>query len=97
MKGLINFQGNGSVLAHTIALILKEKYNVNIVSDCVIVSVVANNVKHNEQIQKVHNLISTNESIYMIHFGANNLSLSCVVNKNYGLELMESLHSNLIA
>lgn len=76
---------------------LKEKYNVNVVSDCVIVSVVANNVKHNEQIQKVHNLISTKQSIYMIHFGANNLSLSYVVDKNYGLELMESLHSNLIA
>jgi len=75
---------------------LKEKYNVNIVYDCVIVSVVANDVKHNEEIQKVHNLISLKESIYMIHFGANNLSLSYVVNKNYGLELMETLHSNLI-
>jgi aspartate kinase len=75
---------------------LKEKYIVNVVTDCVIVSVVANDVKHNEQIQKVHNLISTKESIYMIHFGANNLSLSYVVNKNYGLELMETLHSNLI-
>jgi aspartate kinase len=75
---------------------LREKYSVNIMYDCMIVSVIANNVKHNEQIQKVHNLISLKESIHMIHYGANNLSVSYVVNKNYGLELMETLHYNLI-
>jgi aspartate kinase len=76
---------------------LKAKYNIKIISDCAIVSIIANNVKHNGQIQKVHNLISENESIHMIHYGANNLSLSYVVDKNYGLKLMEVLHSNLIA
>jgi aspartate kinase len=75
---------------------LKEKYNVILIPDCVIVSVIANNVRQNEKIQKVHNLISTKEEIHIIHFGANNLSLSYVVNKNYALELMETLHSNLI-
>ena len=75
---------------------LQKKYSLNIIHDCAIISIIASNVKNNEQIQKIHNLISTKQSIYMIHYGANNLSLSYVVNKNYGLELMETLHSNLI-
>jgi aspartate kinase len=75
---------------------LTEKYTVKMISECVVVSVVANDVKHNEKIQNIHKLIGCVEPIYMIHYGSNNLSLSWVINKNYCTELMNILHTNLI-
>ncbi len=76
--------------------ILREKYTVKVISNCTIVSIIANDVKNNEQIQKIHNYINPGEPVHMIHYGSNNFTLSYVVNESYGTELMKIFHSILI-
>lgn len=76
---------------------LSDRYKVNCISDCAIVSVIADNVMHNKNIQKVHDVIDeTDEPIYVTHFGANNLTLSYVVNSTYADKLSKLLHYRLI-
>lgn len=75
---------------------LREKYTVKIITDCTIVSIVANDVKNNEQLHKIHSFVSLEEPVHMIHYGANNLTLSYVVNELYGVKLMETFHTVLI-
>jgi aspartate kinase len=75
---------------------LKNKYIVNVIKNCSIVSVIASDVKHNKSIQQIHSLIMLKKPFHIIHYGATNLSLSWVVDSDCELELMNLLHSQLI-
>lgn len=76
---------------------LSKKYKVNVIEDCAIVSIIADNVSHNKNIQKIHEVIDElDEPIYVTHYGSNNLTLSYVVNMSYADKLTKVLHNRLI-
>lgn len=80
--------------------ILSEKYDVGLIKNCDIISIVADDVLNNEQIH--NSLLFQNlkqnykENIYMIHYSSNNLTLSLVVNNTIKDLLINELHSCFI-
>ena len=76
---------------------LIEKYKVNVIQNCTTVNIVADNVRKNPQIRKIHDLIDTiHENIHVIHYGANNMSLSYVVDESFADNLTKQFHELLI-
>lgn len=74
---------------------LITKYDVNVISNCNTVSIVANNNKC--ILQKTHVAIidKFKHPIHMYHYGDNNLSLSFVIDNNASDELISLLHGEL--
>lgn len=76
---------------------LNKKYDVNVIDNCAIVSIIADHVSHNKKIQSIHQLIDElDEPIYVTHYGSNDMTLSYVVNESYAHKLINMLHNNLI-
>lgn len=76
-------------------------YKVNMVENCSIVSIIADNINNNLKVQNVHKLVSElisglNERIYITHYSSNNMTLSYVVNEKYSLRIAKLLHEQLI-
>lgn len=79
---------------------LSKKYDVELIENCDIISIVADDVLNNE---KIHNSplfqnLKQNykENIHMIHYSSNNLTLSLVVNNTIKDLLINELHSFFI-
>jgi aspartate kinase len=76
---------------------LKKKYDISMITNCGIVSIIADDISHNIYVQNVHSVISeSDEPIYITHYGANNLTLSFVINDSYADRLTTKLHDELI-
>lgn len=75
---------------------LSERYEVNLIQNCSIISIIADNVLQNEKIQKISNMINFNKlNIYMIHPSSNKLALSYVISNEDSINFANSLHNIL--
>ena len=79
---------------HLIKHKLKEKYNVEIIFDTSIVSIVANNIKLITNIGDIFK-ISNKYNIITTSYSSNDMSLSFVLPKKESIELIEQLHEAL--
>ena len=76
---------------------LNKKYNVKIIDECGIVSIIANDIRNNKKLLNIHSIIyDEDEPIHIIQYGANNLTISFVINETYAKVLTKKLHVELI-
>lgn len=76
---------------------LDRNYDVNVISDCATISVIADNVNSNSDIRKAHSMLDHfKHPIHITQNSANNLSLSFVVDSSIGEKLLTFLHRELI-
>jgi aspartate kinase len=77
---------------------LCEKYDVNLIKNCAIVTIIADKISHNKSVQLCHQLINeiSSEPIHITDFGSNNLTVSYVINMLYADTLLNILHKELI-
>lgn len=79
-------------------LALAESYQVNVITNCAIVSIIAENVLYNKKIDKARRLV-LEKKIKPIHISvpsSNNLTWSFVVDENSSQELASLLHEYFI-
>jgi len=76
--------------------ILKEKYEVNIVKECHIISLVGYDIISNNNVNKNLDTINNKYNILINHYSSNNMCLSFVVTSKDFLDLFKYLHSELI-
>ena len=75
---------------------LEEKYEVTLQMNCSIVSVVGDEIKIQPYLPEAIQISKKYSDIYMIHYSANNLSLSFVINSKNSKFLLKELHEKLI-
>lgn len=87
---------NGSKIDRTKAK-LEEKYQVDLVSGCAIVSIIADSVLHNLKMHETHKFVdSLGISVHMVHYSSNGLTLSYVVDMSSADNLARLLHERLL-
>lgn len=74
---------------------LSKKYKVIMTRNCNIVSIVGENILKNKLLNKC--IDELDETIHMIHYGSNNMSLSYVVDETSSNKLIDMLHAKLIS
>lgn len=77
---------------------LEKKYKVNMISNCNIISIVADNILKHKKMKKSFDIINSFpfDKLYVTHFSSNNMSLSFVVDNVISNKLTHSLHDQLI-
>lgn len=76
---------------------LSERYEVDLIGNCSIVSVIADSVLKNRKIQDIYKFVDLSEiTIHMIHLSSNKLALSYVVPNDEATKLANLLHENLL-
>jgi aspartate kinase len=77
---------------------LSQKYDVELIENCSIISITADNIMNNKKIHDVLPIINEicEDKIYINHYSSNNLTLSVVVHNDVNLTLVKVLHKILI-
>ena len=75
---------------------LEEKYEVTLQKNCSIVSIVGDEIKIQPYLPEAIQISKKYKDIYMIHYSANNLSLSFVIDTLNAESLLKELHKKLI-
>ena len=83
-----------SILLNNIYQELSNTYNVEIIRNCSIISIVSNSIK-NQNIVKALN-IKKNYKVHTVHHSANDLTISFVINSIDSISLLTKLHDELI-
>ena len=75
---------------------LEDKYDVTLQKNCCIVSIVGDEIKNQPYLPEAIQISKKYADIYMIHYSANNLSLSFVIDSKNSKFLLKELHEKLI-
>jgi bifunctional diaminopimelate decarboxylase / aspartate kinase len=75
---------------------LEKKYQVEMIQDCSIVSVISDSIKDNEFLVDINRISQKYKGIEMIHHSANDMTLSFVMRNYNSCNLLKDLHEKLI-
>lgn len=75
---------------------LETKYHVTMIQNCAVISIVGQSIQQQPSIDSVLEIIRTQYKLEIMHYSANNLTLSLVVQQKNAIGLLNTLHNKLI-